>query len=225
MSGRVALRCGVPIATTAHRLAGNSLNVLLALLMRVPIQRCSRSPVHIRATASRNIGWLTPARVWRRAPELRPARVRWAEAARVCFGGSPSTPGVDSPVHRRPWAGHASAYPHPAVGVGRHGRCLVSVAGFREKRGPVHGPGAAHGRTVEPDTMERRIAACLTFEQETLRSGVRVEALRPLHCRFLSGHEIERAEFKPRWFRRSDAGRRGSRCPAGKPEPDTPVRK
>lgn len=45
-------------------------------------------------------------------------------------------------------------------------------------------------------TMERRIAACLTFEQETLRSGVRVEALRPLHYLFLSGLEIERGEFK-----------------------------
>ena len=44
--------------------------------------------------------------------------------------------------------------------------------------------------------MERRIAACLTFEQETLRSGVRVEALRPLHYLFLSGQEIERGEFK-----------------------------
>lgn len=45
-------------------------------------------------------------------------------------------------------------------------------------------------------TIERRIAACLTFEQETLRSGVRVEALRPLHYLFLSGLEIERGEFK-----------------------------
>lgn len=44
--------------------------------------------------------------------------------------------------------------------------------------------------------IERRIAACLTFEQETLRSGVRVEALRPLHYLFLSGLEIERGEFK-----------------------------
>lgn len=46
------------------------------------------------------------------------------------------------------------------------------------------------------DTMERRIVACLTFEQETLRSGVWVEALRPLHCLFLSGQDIERGEFK-----------------------------
>lgn len=44
--------------------------------------------------------------------------------------------------------------------------------------------------------MERRIAACLTFEQETLRSGVKVDALRPLHYLFLSGQEMERGEFK-----------------------------
>ncbi len=35
-----------------------------------------------------------------------------------------------------------------------------------------------------------------TFEQETLRSGVRVVALRPLHYLFLSGQDIERGEFK-----------------------------
>lgn len=46
------------------------------------------------------------------------------------------------------------------------------------------------------DQIERRIAACLTFEQETLRSGVRVEALRPLHYLFLTGMEMERGEFK-----------------------------
>ena len=46
------------------------------------------------------------------------------------------------------------------------------------------------------NTIEHRIAACLTFEQATLKSGVRVEALRPLHYLFLSGGEIERGEFK-----------------------------
>jgi Fic family protein len=45
-------------------------------------------------------------------------------------------------------------------------------------------------------SIERRLAACLTFEQETLKSGVRLEALRPLHYLFLSGAEIERGEFK-----------------------------
>lgn len=44
--------------------------------------------------------------------------------------------------------------------------------------------------------MERRIAACLTFEQESLRSGVRIESLRPLHYLFLTGGELERGEFK-----------------------------
>ncbi len=44
--------------------------------------------------------------------------------------------------------------------------------------------------------IERRLAACLSFEQETQRSGVRLEALRPLHYLFLSGTEIERGEFK-----------------------------
>jgi len=44
--------------------------------------------------------------------------------------------------------------------------------------------------------MERRIAACLAFEEESLRSGVRREALRPLHYLFLSGGELERGEFK-----------------------------
>jgi hypothetical protein len=45
-------------------------------------------------------------------------------------------------------------------------------------------------------TMEQRIAACLVFEQESLKSGVRLEALRPLHYLFLSGTELERGEFK-----------------------------
>ena len=44
--------------------------------------------------------------------------------------------------------------------------------------------------------MERRIAACLAFEEESLRSGVRRESLRPLHYLFLTGGELERGEFK-----------------------------
>jgi Fic family protein len=46
------------------------------------------------------------------------------------------------------------------------------------------------------DAIEHRIAACLQFEQQTRQSGVRIEALRPLHYLFLSGIEIERGEFK-----------------------------
>lgn len=52
------------------------------------------------------------------------------------------------------------------------------------------------GSTLKLDEIERRIAACLTYEQASLRSGVRVEALRPLHYLFLTGMEMERGEFK-----------------------------
>ena len=45
-------------------------------------------------------------------------------------------------------------------------------------------------------TMEGRIAAGQRFEQASLKSGVRLDALRPLHCLFLSNAEIERGEFK-----------------------------
>ena len=45
-------------------------------------------------------------------------------------------------------------------------------------------------------TMEQRIAACLVYEQEAKKSGVRLEALRPLHYLFLSGLAMERGEFK-----------------------------
>ena len=49
---------------------------------------------------------------------------------------------------------------------------------------------------LDLSAMERRIAACLAFEEATLRSGVRREALRPLHYLFLTGGELERGEFK-----------------------------
>ena len=52
------------------------------------------------------------------------------------------------------------------------------------------------GNMLKLDEIERRIAACLTYEQETLRSGVRVEALRPLHYLFLTGMDMDRGEFK-----------------------------
>lgn len=51
-------------------------------------------------------------------------------------------------------------------------------------------------RMLDLGTLEQRIAACLTFEQQVLKSGVRIEALRPLHYLFLSGLDIERGEFK-----------------------------
>jgi Fic family protein len=50
--------------------------------------------------------------------------------------------------------------------------------------------------TLELSAMEQRIAACLIFEEESLRSGVRREALRPLHYLFSTGAELERGEFK-----------------------------
>jgi Fic family protein len=49
---------------------------------------------------------------------------------------------------------------------------------------------------LEPSSMDGRIAACLMFEEATLRSGVRREALRPLHYLFLTGGALERGEFK-----------------------------
>ena len=50
--------------------------------------------------------------------------------------------------------------------------------------------------TLNLAAMEQRIAACLVFEEESLRSGVRREALRPLHYLFSTGAELERGEFK-----------------------------
>lgn len=44
--------------------------------------------------------------------------------------------------------------------------------------------------------MERRIAACLAFEEQTLRSGVRMAALRPLHYLFVTDSALARGEFK-----------------------------
>jgi hypothetical protein len=47
----------------------------------------------------------------------------------------------------------------------------------------------------ELPAVEGRIAACLSFEQHTRRSGVRLGALRPLRYLFVSGTELERGEF------------------------------
>jgi hypothetical protein len=44
--------------------------------------------------------------------------------------------------------------------------------------------------------MERRIAACLVYEEHTLRSGVRLAALRPLHYLFVTDSALQRGEFK-----------------------------
>ncbi len=45
-------------------------------------------------------------------------------------------------------------------------------------------------------TMKDRIAACLSFEQQVVKAGVRTEALRALHYLFSSQAELERADFK-----------------------------
>jgi Fic family protein len=44
--------------------------------------------------------------------------------------------------------------------------------------------------------MQDRMRASLTFDQTTLRNGVRIEALRPLHYLFATQSDLSRAEFK-----------------------------
>ncbi len=44
--------------------------------------------------------------------------------------------------------------------------------------------------------MERRIAACLSYEEQIHRSGVRLAALRPLHYLFVTDGELSRGDFK-----------------------------
>ena len=44
--------------------------------------------------------------------------------------------------------------------------------------------------------MKERIAACLSFEQNVGKQGVRMEALRALHYLFAIQGELERADFK-----------------------------
>ena len=46
------------------------------------------------------------------------------------------------------------------------------------------------------ETMKDRIAACLGFEENVVRQGVRTEALRALHYLFAIQGELERADFK-----------------------------
>ena len=49
---------------------------------------------------------------------------------------------------------------------------------------------------LDLDNMRERIAACLAFEEQVVRQGVRTEALRSLHYLFATQGELERAEFK-----------------------------
>jgi Fic family protein len=49
---------------------------------------------------------------------------------------------------------------------------------------------------LDMDRMKDRIAACLAFEEQVVRTGVRTEALRALHYLWLTRVELERSEFK-----------------------------
>ena len=44
--------------------------------------------------------------------------------------------------------------------------------------------------------MKVRIAACLNFEEQVVRQGVRTESLRGLHYLFSTQSELDRADFK-----------------------------
>lgn len=44
--------------------------------------------------------------------------------------------------------------------------------------------------------MKDRMAACLNYEEQVVKQGVRTEALRPLHYLFATQGELERADFK-----------------------------
>ncbi len=46
------------------------------------------------------------------------------------------------------------------------------------------------------DGMKDRIAACLAYEEQVVRQGVRTEALRALHYLFATQSELDRADFK-----------------------------
>lgn len=51
-------------------------------------------------------------------------------------------------------------------------------------------------RMLDFDLIKDRIEATLVFESSVLKTGVRKEALRPLHYLFLSGEDMPRGEFK-----------------------------
>ena len=51
-------------------------------------------------------------------------------------------------------------------------------------------------KLLDLGAMQGRIAACLSFDEETLRSEVRRKAPRPLHYPYLTGGDLERGQFK-----------------------------
>lgn len=52
------------------------------------------------------------------------------------------------------------------------------------------------GSVLSLDGMKDRIAACLSYEEQVVRQGVRVEALRPLHYLFATQSALDRSDFK-----------------------------
>jgi Fic family protein len=46
------------------------------------------------------------------------------------------------------------------------------------------------------DSMKNRMAACLAYEEQVVKQGVRAESLRGLHYLFASQTELDRADFK-----------------------------
>jgi Fic family protein len=51
-------------------------------------------------------------------------------------------------------------------------------------------------KALRLDTMRDRMAACLAFEENAVKQGVRTESLRGLHYLFATQAELERSEFK-----------------------------
>lgn len=51
-------------------------------------------------------------------------------------------------------------------------------------------------KALRLDTMRDRMAACLAFEKNVVKQGVRTESLRGLHYLFATQAELERSEFK-----------------------------
>jgi len=52
------------------------------------------------------------------------------------------------------------------------------------------------GSMLDIGSMRERIAAALSFEQSVLKSGIRAEALTPLHYLFTGQMELPRSMFK-----------------------------
>lgn len=49
---------------------------------------------------------------------------------------------------------------------------------------------------LDLEGMKNRLEACLVYESTVLKSGVRMEAIYPLHYLYLSGEEMGRGDFK-----------------------------